>query len=154
MSTWLEYHEEPVTLHSGGRSHWLIDADMIFVNDDLRRAVIEYWCSVIGYKSVHNVIVAIPEGGVKWAEELAKEQNLGWTNLVEVLRETWAGKYIHAGENERLIVVDDVSTTGASLVTLLPHSDVRLCVVDRSERGLRSAGAWAHIPLPLLDEAP
>ena len=31
---WLEYHDEPVTLHSGGRSHWLVRGDLIFADLD------------------------------------------------------------------------------------------------------------------------
>jgi len=150
--TWLQYHPEPVTLHSGGRSHWRINADAIFHDQALRASVLRAWRKVVGYQSVHNIIIAIPEGGIRWAEALASVGNLGWSSKVYVLREEWAGKYMHPGKEERLIVVDDVATTGASLVALVPHADVRLCVVDRSEHGLGTVHAWAYIPLPLLED--
>ena len=38
---WLEYHEEPVTLHSGATSHWLVDGEKLFEDEHIRQEVMK-----------------------------------------------------------------------------------------------------------------
>lgn len=131
---WLEYHEEPVTLHSGGKSHWLVRGDLIFADLRLREAVLEYWLNVLKTWSLPFEIVSIPTGGDVWAEALRKR--LGNTAESKV---------------PYRVVVDDVVTTGASISD--PTAHVRLAVVDR--RGpdcsyIHYINSWARISLPCL----
>ena len=148
--SWLEYHAEPVQLHSGGWSHWLVRGDLIFEDEELRKAVIDKWRQALPYEDWD--IVAIANGGTVWAEALRRDLRPDEVFVVE--KHDLARAALFASTEERaLVVVDDVATTGSSLICAVPRADVRLCVVDRSMAGLKSATAWAHIPLPLC-EAP
>lgn len=154
--SWLQYHPEPVTLHSGGRSHYVVDADAIFADEELRAAVIEAWLRVIAYVAGRANIIAIPRGGLRWAEELQRQGGMHWRSaILEEMPNAALARLLRVdvGEGDWLIVVDDVATTGASL-RVVPEPALRLCVVDRSETkdGLAGIHHWAHIPLPLVKE--
>lgn len=137
---WLEYHEEPVTLHSGGKSHWLVRGDLIFADPKLCEAVLGYWIDVLKTWSPPFEIVPVPRGGNIWAEILQAE--LATQDRMRPLRE---------GDTPYRVIVDDVVTTGASIAD--PKAHIRLVVVDR--RTPESTfdpyvNAWARITLPCL----
>lgn len=152
---WLEYHETPVTLHSGGRSHWLVRADMIFADTELREAVLAEWSRLLGYHGGYREFVGIERGGAVWAEAMAEKTRGKYHNLsVAQLKDygcLFRPEYNRNGEPEHpLVVVDDVATTGASLA-LVPNATDRLVVVNRClDRSRQDIMAWAHIPLPVL----
>lgn len=132
---WLEYHEEPVTLHSGGKSHWLVRADLIFADEYLRREVLDYWAVVLKGWSPPFDIVSIPTGGDVWAEAL-KER---------------VGNFVRGAATTYRVLVDDVVTTGKSMLDLNSH--IRLAVVDRRSfynYGSLDIKSWMKINLPLL----
>ena len=141
---WLEYHEQPVQLHSGGWSHWLVRSDLIFEDEDLREAVLTKWENIVRNKISMSsrdrrglVFVGIPRGGLVWAEAIAQRFQY-YTDKVD------------DPVDPIRVVVDDVFTTGASL-QLAQTRDCALIVVDRSRHNAVRA-AWAHIPLPLCEE--
>ena len=51
MNDVLEYHDEPVKLHSGGTSHWLVRGDLIWEDEHLRAAVLDVWQYAVGVHS-------------------------------------------------------------------------------------------------------
>src|SRR3990167_98648 len=69
---WLEYHKDPVTLHSGGRSHWLVRGDLIFADENLRELVLDCWERTLETWSPPFTIVPVPTGGDVWAAALLK----------------------------------------------------------------------------------
>src|SRR3990172_7616643 len=68
----LEYHDEPVTLHSGGKSHWLVRGDLLFADEQLRGLVLDYWMKVLRAWSPPFEIVSVPTGGDVWAAALVE----------------------------------------------------------------------------------
>jgi orotate phosphoribosyltransferase len=146
--SWLQYQDTPFLLHSGDRSHWLIDSDQIFNDEELRESVLLSWQAEIPISGSYE-IVAIPRGGVPWAMAFAERCR---PSTVFVLDHPEMGALLAASkEHKDLIVIDDVVTTGASL-NLVPRAHHRLVVVDRSLSGIANTIAWARIPLPLVME--
>ncbi|MGH6690255.1 MAG: hypothetical protein ACREF4_06215 [Gammaproteobacteria bacterium] len=142
---WLEYHIEPVTLHSGARSHWLVRSDLIFADEELREAVLQRWRQLLPGDAD---LVAVPTGGVVWAEAFCERFSSCDYKLYPftpaVAHPLWPGG------GRLFAVVDDVATTGASLGQL-PHAQRRLVVVDRTlEAPEKEILSWARIPLPVL----
>lgn len=141
MPDWLEYHKEPVTLHSGGKSHWLVRGDKMFADERVRKAVLYYWEeSVRSYRRPYH-FVSIPTGGDRWAEAIAERLSGEWSQLNAVR---------HVRHHATMFTVDDVLTTGASLSAI--GSRMQLVVVDRMqrERHVPNVIAWATMHLPLL----
>ena len=139
---WLKYHEEPVTLHSGATSHWLIDGQALFDDPNVRRAVLDVWAYAIWMHSPQvdkPLILGIPTGGTPWAEALA--QHVPGAVLLDeygrVLRDT------------PVFLVDDVVTTGASFdeYPLGP----RLVVVRRTSKypTVQVTAKWMDVQLPI-----
>lgn len=137
---WLEYHKEPVTLHSGGKSHWLVRGDLIYADERLRRVVLAFWGLVLSrLGSPPTFVLGVPRGGVPWAKALA--QQIGATYIEP------DGEIPEEGE---VAVVDDVVTTGRSLDEFRPDIPVRVSLAVVS-RGSNSVGAaWATIHLLLV----
>lgn len=130
---WLEYHEKPVTLHSGGTSHWLVRGELMFEDERLRESVLSFWVEYLKHWQPRVHVVGIPTGGTPWAEAL-KER----VELDEI--------------DGPVVLVDDVVTTGKSMKEAAPKFRTviaRLCVVDRGPShgiyGL-SVQSWAHLP--------
>jgi hypothetical protein len=142
---WLEFHEEPVTLHSGARSHWLVRGDLIFADERLREAVLDYWGFYIAGLRPPYFFWAIPRGGSAWAEAIA-----------ERVGGTWANRPGPASipNNATVLAVDDVATTGRSLLDY--GASHNLIVVDRRQRvaGVLRTWCWASLYLPLLEPHP
>lgn len=135
---WLEYHEEPVQLHSGGWSHWLVRGDLMFANEPLREAVLSYWLDILRSWKPPLRILSIPTGGDRWANALKE--------CIEPLV---------SDETPFMVVVDDVVTTGASMDAAVAH--LHLAVVDRRVGGTRlqpHVAAWATLQLPVFKEKP
>lgn len=133
--SWLEYHEEPVTLHSGDRSHWLVRGDLMFADERLREAVLAFWEPIVRLWSPPVEIISIPTGGDAWADALRAR----------------LGDWCMAGtEMPYRIVVDDVVTTGGSIFAD-GRAHMRLAVVDRRTRREGPAvSVWATMRLSLL----
>lgn len=146
MSDIIEYHEEPVTLHSGQRSHWRINADAIFEREDLREAVLAWAVRWAEHEHAFSTkgrqgfkVWGIPQGGTSWAEAL--RDRLVSSRLDDPIR----------------ILVDDVLTTGASIARHLTvrNYDLVLVVVNRNERDPSPrVHAYWRIPLPVLEAQP
>ncbi len=140
MTDWLEYHEEPVTLHSGGKSHWLVRGDLIF-DSPLRDVVLDWWIERVGAHSPASHVIGVPRGGMPWAKALAERLGLTWGTDDDA-------PYPPAPP---FWVVDDVVTSGQSILAI-PDAAWRLAVVDRG--CIESRGrllAWTAMPLPLLE---
>jgi orotate phosphoribosyltransferase len=140
---WLEYHEEPVTLHSGGRSHWLVRGDQIFYDEKLREAVLDCWSHYIRQYRPPYFFWAIPTGGSFWAEAIAERFGCSWANRPGPSQ---------IPNNATTFTVDDVLTTGSSLSD--HGSTAALVVVDRDQREMYvpHVVSWAKIHLPILVE--
>ena len=147
---WLIEYGEPVVLHSGGRSHWLIDAAAIFRDEALRGIVLDYWMRVLGDWSMRcrppYAITGIPSGGIAWA--IAFRERCEREGLLAMQTQhlpTVANGIVR-------IVVDDVVTTGKSIEA--PSADIRLAVIDRRiDPTLEPlVFAWQTIYLPIEDE--
>lgn len=136
MTPWLEYHEQPVTLHSGARSHWLVRGDLIFADERLREAVLDYWVQQLRIWAPPEII-GIPHGGTPWARALRERYSFGRSTST-------------------IVAVDDVVTTGRSFMDVGGYTDVRLAVFDRrvGERQSLPVRAFFVAPLPLLDMEP
>ena len=136
---WLEYHEEPVTLHSGATSHWLVRGDLMFLNEPLRNLILDFWIDeiVATFGKAHSI--GIPKGGTVWADALA--ERLGLTS---------GGPDDTPYPSSLLWVVDDVVTTGKSIMSVASASH-RLAVVDR---GNNRVIPWIRMPLPMTPYAP
>lgn len=134
---WLEYHEEPVTLSSGRKSHWLVRGDIIFADENLRNLVLDVWERCLRHDR-NWLVLGVPRGGIPWAKALADRTN---------------GTYIEPNDEVPdegpVAIVDDVLTTGNSLDRFRPDIVMRvtLVVVNRLT-GRTPGGAWAHIHLP------
>lgn len=147
-ANWLIYHDEPIKLHSGQLSHWLVAGDAIFDDLELRTEVLRSWqasLAAAGYLDHPDprrplYFTGIPRGGVQWAKAIA-----------EVVR---GGVYVEKPLKHPCVVVDDVMTTGASFrpYGLTP----RLVVVDRRAPPLRDdrylTGCWASLDLAVWEE--
>ncbi len=139
---WLEYHEEPVTLHSGAMSHWLVRGDLLFENEHIRKTVLNCWAFAmrVCFPDIATPrIFGIPRGGTPWAEALAM--------IVE------GAVLLHEYEdNEPTFLVDDVCTTGASFdeYPLGP----RLVVVRRTQKysTVQVTARWMDVQLPIEKE--
>lgn len=148
---WLEYRKEPVTLHSGGRSHWLVRADLMFADEELRTAVVQRWRQLLPGGGAD--IVAVPRGGLVWAEALHGNY-AAFDVTVNELPVFELARLVKPRENRALILLDDVVTTGASML-LLPAATHRVAVVDRRLNYDIFGGevlSWARMPLPLVEE--
>jgi orotate phosphoribosyltransferase len=153
---WLEYHKEPVTLHSGDKSRWLVRADLIYEDEELREAVLRHWVHWLGYHAGYREFLGITNGGVVWAHAIAECMN-GKCYELDVPQLVLYGHLLRSGARDStaqhpLVVVDDVTTTGKCL-SLVPHANDYLVVVDRRLEipGVNKVGAWAHLPLPLIE---
>lgn len=151
---WLEYHEEPVTLHSGGRSHWLVRGDLIFADEKLRELVLDCWqyaLEVGGWAKTPMRVYGIPRGGSPWAEALSKRMDARLLTEVEIEAVQQAEKTTEAVIPPiPTILVDDVVTTGTSL-NQIGIAGPRLAVVCRAAY-IPITAAWAKICLPLLED--
>ena len=133
---WLEHHKEPVTLHSGQLTHWLVRGDLLFEYEDLREEILDTWERAVRFrlnaaKDDHGwEIIGVPRGGLVWADAL--RERLGDP-----------GELI----NPMRIIVDDVCTTGGSLAEYAPYN-IACVAVKRIEVTLLDVVAWATIPLP------
>ena len=129
MIDWLEYHHEPVQLHSGDWSHWLVRGDIAFQDEHVREAVLDYWVKVLAAWDEPFNIIGIPTGGTPWADALRER--------VATDEKTWFR-----------VAVDDVVTTGASLRGV--NATLWLVFFDRRlKRTGAPVNAWDTIPLPL-----
>jgi len=139
MSDWLIYHKKPITLHSGGKSHWFVDGQAIFDDPNLRESVLKCWG-----EAIHSLVqshedflfIGVPRGGIRWAEAIA-ERCGGEAAL--------PGKY-QIRQHRLIVAVDDVVTTGASLDSV--QADWKLAVVSRLpvwERKRLNAWAWISL---------
>ena len=137
--SWITYYPEPVTLHSGYHSHWLVDATLIYADPQLRKIVLDCW-EPIAASWRHPYILGIPRGGVPWAQALAERIDAPW------------GTHLSAYQRGSLLVVDDVLTTGTSLRAISAKS--YFVVVNRNgdpEIDL-PVTAWATMYLPLIED--
>lgn len=140
---WLEYHDEPVKLHSGGRSHWLVRGDLIFADERLREAVLALWERCLRHAGGGSwLVLGVPRGGVPWAKALA-----------ERIGGTYCEPDAEVPEEGEAVVVDDVLTTGGSLEGFRPDIPVRVSLVVVERGRARAGGAWMRVSLPLLPEA-
>jgi orotate phosphoribosyltransferase len=141
MVGWLEYRIEPVTLHSGGKSHWLVRGDLIFEDKCLREAVLTHWEVYVRQTRRPYHFISIPTGGDCWAEAIAARTGGEWSILHAVR---------HVRNQATEFAVDDVMTTGGSLRAA--PGKMRLVVVDRMQREMfvPNVVAWATMYLPLL----
>lgn len=140
----IEYHEEPVRLHSGGYSHYLVRGDLMFQDKRLREAVLDFWISKLPYRPI--TLNSVPSGGTLWAEALG--------DRIDTLRHQghWPEQVVCS------VVVDDVVTTGASLHNQTYQSGWRkLAVVDRRPPTHREIPghpneiiSWMQINLPIM----
>jgi len=138
-SDWLLWKPEPRKLHSGGRSHWFVDGEAMFADENIRESVLTYWQQLLGDRKVR--LVAIPTGGLAWAEALAARTGNPWGTPDN----------LPLGDAP-LIAVDDVVTTGASL-RAAPYHQFALVVVARNRFvHIPHVMAWASIRLEVLDE--
>lgn len=133
---WLKYFNEPIKLHSGDKSHWLVDADVLFNSPNIREEILTFWASRIPNWPV--VIHSIPTGGDKWANALQEKLN----NRITQGNEKW------------IIIIDDVITTGKSIEekynSLESGAHSALVVVDRriiKYKNIVSVGCWMRINL-------
>ena len=126
MTDWLEYHVEPVTLHSGQKSHWLVRADLIYLDINLREEVLKYWQQAL---DGDHWFYGIPDGGVPWA--LAIAERVG-------------GEYSDEYE-PGMVIVDDVTTTGASIS--IGVDSKHLVVVSRNAFLPPNTTAWCTMSL-------
>ena len=145
---WLIYHEEPITLHSGGKSHWFVDGQRIFDDPHLRESVLACWERAVRHwadtfpRGEHPYFVGIPRGGLCWAKAIAARLDAEWGPIQDAPK----GNFVYA--------VDDICTTGASLRSV--PSNWNLVVVARcslfrgSHLGLT---AWAWIDLECEEAA-
>ncbi len=141
---WLEYHEEPVTLHSGATSHWLVRGDLLFADEHIREIVLNCWAFAI---SLHSpglrdpCIFGIPRGGTPWAEALAKR--LPDARLLDNYTTT---------PHDPVFLVDDVCTTGESFEAY--PLGPRLVVVRRTQRysTVQVTARWMDVQLPIEKE--
>jgi len=157
MGEWLIYHKEPITLHSGGKSHWFVDGQAIFDDEHLREAVLDFWEGALKPPlcMIYNepCIVGVPTGGVVWAQALA--ERMGWP-VFEVLEIGKAGGVAAWSERRFTVLVDDVMTTGASLLPHI-HNELGLrkfAVVGRGDwiyrnKRPRDVTAWVWIDLEM-----
>lgn len=137
MTNWLEYHEEPVTLHSGGTSHWLVRGDILFANTRLREKVLDRWEYIVDLHRFqqHHLLVplfyGIPTGGTCWAKAIAKRTGgkmiLEYTGTVQPF----------------MFVVDDVMTIGASFAPF--EHNIKLVVVKRLPQLNSEVLAWMEL---------
>ena len=74
MMDWLIYHAKPITLTSGGKSHWFVDARKIFEDEHLRKQVLSCWVRSLRPLSAWHFI-GVPEGGLCWARAMSDEIN-------------------------------------------------------------------------------
>lgn len=138
---WLEHHMEAVTLHSGGKSHWLVRGDLMFADEHIREMVLDFWVRCL--KNVKpRYVLGIPGGGVPWAKALA--------DRVEDL--TYVEPDGEVPEYGEVVVVDDVATTGNSLQEFRPDIVLRasLVVVHRANAFGQTLPAipWMRMHLP------
>ena len=139
MVDWIERHKEPVQLHSGGWSHYVVRGDLLFADEELREAILLEWIAAVGHAAGMaaqgrrgHKIIGIPTGGTIWADALRARLRIVQDPLHDPLR----------------IVVDDVYTTGASIAAAGP-CDLALVVVSRSPDPFIGVQPWAIIPLPM-----
>ncbi len=145
MGDWLEYHEEPVKLHSGGLSHWLVRGDLLFADEHIREMVLDGWQRAM---LIHTPglkrpwIYGIPNGGTSWAKALAERWGVEPRSEYES-----PAKYIIEEDGGVTFIVDDVATTGASLD---PFDEPKLVVVRRGS--VRVTARWTDMELPVEEE--
>ena len=134
---WLEYHDEPVTLHSGDKSHWLVRGNLIFADLHLRAEVLNFWADYVKHRWLKEnwIFYGIPRGGSDWADALGVQM----------------GGVILSDYEPGAILVDDVCTTGKSFDDLDKGTTIahRLVVV---RRGSVSVGVeWMNTALSYVD---
>jgi len=138
---WLIYHEEPITLHSGGKSHWFVDGQRIFNDPHLRESVLACWERYIFYPALTHLI-AIPRGGISWAKAFADRIGATWGLPDDVI----------PGNPRYVYAVDDVMTTGASLKSVKCNGSF-VVIARRGVFFKPEMIAWAWIDLELEEAA-
>ena len=143
MKEWLIYHPEPITLTTGGRSHWFVDAKAIFEDEHLRQQVLVVWERKLPNYGQNWHLIGVPEGGMRWAAALA-----GYLYKKRGILATLGRPEYTIPEDFSVAVVEDVVTTGASLYAVVPKNKVAetLCVVLRNP-DMYVGSAWATIDL-------
>lgn len=127
----LYYHERPITLHSGGKSHWFVNADEMFQHEPLRREVLRIWIRSLTDSEGKYQFEAVPSGGILWTEAIHDEIP---GSIIRLLNSECQQGY-------QRVVVDDVVTTGQSIMDVNEMRLVRrLAVVIRN----RPAFEWFH----------
>ena len=139
---WLEFHNPPITLHSGGKSSWKVDAHQLYLNPAIRESVFESWARYLHALRINDFsLVGIERGGIEWADGFSR-YTLGSNKDRPSI-----------SDKTRIIIVDDVYTTGASLRKqrdLFSTNSIALVVVDRSKNGIwrdLPAHAWMSLDL-------
>ena len=133
LSGWLRWSPNLITLHSGSKSHWFVDGAAMFNDEHIRESVLDYWQEKLGDRKVR--LVAIPTGGIVWAEALAERTGNAWGTPDR----------LPAGQ-EPIVVIDDVVTTGASL-RVVPYKFALVVVVRNRYVHVPRVITWASIKL-------
>lgn len=143
LPEWLEYHEDPITLHSGGRSHWLVRAELLYKDERVRDMILQRLALVVrGYPEPY-IFVPVPTGGNCWAEALANHVG------------GFVFDSVDASRGSSIFAIDDVVTTGQSIASVASVTACRLAVWDRRwGQNFHIENLWAAIiwPLPLLEK--
>lgn len=102
MMEFVQYREEPFVLSSGRLTNAFVDGRAIFDSPPHREMCLQFWESQIAWDRHRWHLVPVPTGGNRWAKALA-----------ERIGATWSERSF-PGDFERIAVVEDVVTTGAS----------------------------------------
>ena len=164
----LHIMEDPVTLHSKGLSQFLIVAGGLYKDERMRMAIIAHWKAYLNRTLRRNRlhIIGIERGGTLWAAALYKALDKDAPGEHTLNKSSDDIK--QAEKPSQVVLVDDVLTTGGSLVELAErlHENIQafpavsLVVVNRAWIGapeiwapkvqkLLNVRSWARIPLPM-----
>ena len=140
--SWLTRHDPPIRLHSGGLSHYKVNAGDLYADPAVRDAVFACWAAYLDAHSISRfLLVPIPTGGVAWAE--------GFRQHLLDNSPTYS-------MGDQPVIVDDVLTTGASIRDMRqelgdPHAPA-LVVVNRGASFWQTC-EWMYANLPMVAEA-
>lgn len=151
---WLQYHEEPVILSSGLRSHWMMRGDLIFQDEKLREIVLGVWERALRHYPRPLNFIGVPTGGIPWAEAIAERTQgfpLKSVNEAIQIEKERKGDGLLPGSN---IIVEDVITTGGNVMKLLVQTAplemvATICVVARTPGIPTLISWWCQLHLPL-----
>lgn len=149
---WLQYHSEPVTLHSGATSNWLVDGAELFKDEHVRKAVMDLWWYSVWMYPKHDRdgcefdleeprIYGIPTGGTPWAAAFAER----YPGAI-LLNEYKDMRH----KRQPTFLIDDVATTGSSFDEF-PYDEPRLVVVRRLSKypAVNVRSRWMDVFLPI-----